>query len=130
MALAMEFADEAREGHTRGRTRHGLAFAAFTPFGPRAGVADPTHLLRRPGDRPRGGCPDGRALRIGRGMHVDGTGPRWVPLPPPHPAGLDQAGIVTAINIAARQLPTSLHRPIGTGDTARNTPIWATGRCW
>lgn len=63
-------------------------------------------------------------LRIRPGMHVDGNWPglgvaagvaRLLELPP------EQA--MTAINIAACQLPASLYLPITTGDNARNTYI-------
>jgi 2-methylcitrate dehydratase PrpD len=63
-------------------------------------------------------------LRIRPGMHVDGN---WPGLGVAAAVGrlleLSPQGTMTAINIAACQLPASLYLPITTGDNARNTYI-------
>lgn len=121
MALAMGACwDEACEGHARAHGRPGVA--ALAALWPRVSELDLDHLLRALVIGYEVGARMGALLRIGLGMHVDGN---WPALGAAAAAasglGLDQAGIVTAINIAACQLPTSLYRPIETGDTARNT---------
>jgi 2-methylcitrate dehydratase PrpD len=64
----------------------------------------------------------GALLRIAPGMHVDAY---WPSLGAAAAAAsalqLNAQQTLTAIHIAACQLPTSLYRPIQTGDTARNT---------
>ena len=63
-------------------------------------------------------------LRIRPGMHVDGNWPGLgVAAAVARLLGLPAERTLTAINIAACQLPTSLYLPITTGDNARNTYI-------
>lgn len=68
------------------------------------------------------GARAGAWLRIRPGMHVDGNWPALgVAAAVAHLLGLDGAGIVHAIDIAACQLPTSLYLPVRAGCNARNT---------
>ena len=63
-------------------------------------------------------------LRIKPGMHVDGNWPGLgVAAAIAKLLALNKTQAVTAINIAACQLPASLYLPITTGDNARNTYI-------
>jgi len=68
------------------------------------------------------GARAGAWLRIRPGMHVDGNWPSLgAAAAVAHLLGLDSAGIVRAVDIAACQLPTSLYLPVRAGCTARNT---------
>lgn len=68
------------------------------------------------------GARAGAWLRIRAGMHVDGNWPALgVAAAAAHMLGLDSAGIVRAVDIAACQLPTSLYLPVRAGCNARNT---------
>jgi 2-methylcitrate dehydratase PrpD len=61
-------------------------------------------------------------LRIRPGMHVDGNWPGLgVAVAVSHLLKLSTAQTITALNIAACQLPASLYLPIKTGHNARNT---------
>lgn len=121
MALAMGACwDEACEGHAGAHGRPGVAaLAAIWPS-----VLDTSlgELLRAVVVGYEVGARMGAALRIAPGMHVDAN---WPSLGAAAAAaclsGLDPPGIVDAVGVAACQLPTSLYRPIETGDTARNT---------
>lgn len=112
--------DEACEGHAGAHGRPGIAaLGAIWP-----GVADMSlaELLRAVVVGYEVGARMGAALRIAPGMHVDAN---WPSLGAAAAAacalGLDPDRIVTAVGIAACQLPASLYRPVETGDTARNT---------
>lgn len=121
VALAMGACwDEACEGHARAHGRPGVAaLSAIWPY-----VAELTwdRLIRALVVGYEVGARMGALLRIGPGMHVDAN---WPSLGAAAAAacamGLDSDRIMTAVNIAACQLPLSLYRPIETGDTARNT---------
>lgn len=70
------------------------------------------------------GARAGGWLRIRPGMHVDGNWPGLgVAAAVSALMGLGPESVMTAINIAACQLPASLYLPIRTGDNARNTYI-------
>lgn len=70
------------------------------------------------------GARAGGWLRIRPGMHVDGNWPGLgVAAAVSRLLGLSAEATLTAINIAACQLPASLYLPIRTGDNARNTYI-------
>jgi 2-methylcitrate dehydratase PrpD len=70
------------------------------------------------------GARAGGWLRIRPGMHVDGNWPGLgVAAAVSRLLGLSADTTLTAINIAACQLPASLYLPIKTGDNARNTYI-------
>ena len=121
MALAMGACwDEACEGHARAHGRPGVAvLAALWPH-----VSELTwdQFVRALVVGYEVGARMGAVLRIGPGMHVDAN---WPSLGAAAAAacalGLDSEHILTAVNIAACQLPLSLYRPITTGDSARNT---------
>src|SRR2546423_1590435 len=68
------------------------------------------------------GARAGGWLRIKPGMHVDGNWPGvGVAAAVSRLFGLSADATLTAMNIAACQLPASLYLPIKTGDNARNT---------
>jgi 2-methylcitrate dehydratase PrpD len=70
------------------------------------------------------GARAGGWLRIRPGMHVDGNWPGLgVAAAVSRLLGVSAEATLTAINIAACQLPASLYLPIKTGDNARNTYI-------
>lgn len=70
------------------------------------------------------GARAGGWLRIRPGMHVDGNWPGLgVAAAVSRLLGLSAEATLTAMNIAACQLPASLYLPIKTGDNARNTYI-------
>lgn len=70
------------------------------------------------------GARAGIAMRIRRGLHVDGT---WGVLGATAAAaellGLSPERTVAALGIAASQISTSLYRPVAAGVTARNTYV-------
>lgn len=121
MALTMGACwDEACEGHAGAHGRPGVAaLGALWPSVLELSLAD---LLRAVVVGYEVGARMGAALRIAPGMHVDAN---WPSLGAAAAAacalGLDPERIVTAVGIAACQLPSSLYRPVETGDTARNT---------
>ncbi|MFD0668723.1 MmgE/PrpD family protein [Ramlibacter sp. MAHUQ-53] len=112
--------DEACEGHAGAHGRPGVAaLAALLPVagGLRWGEFRRALLVGY-----EVGARMGAALRIRRGMHVDGNWPALGAAAAVATAmGLDDAGVATAIRLAACQMPLSLYRPVQTGDTARNT---------
>ena len=121
MALTMGACwDEACEGHAGAHGRPGVAaLGAIWPS-----VPDLTweQMIRAVVVGYEVGARAGAALRMATGEHVDGN---WPALGAAAAAacamGLKAPGPLTAINVAACQLPTSLYRPVQTGDTARNT---------
>ena len=121
MAFAMAACwDEACEGHARAHGRPGVAaLAAIWPWVPQLNWGQ---LVRALVLGYEVGARMGALLRIAPGMHVDGN---WPSLGAAAAAAsalqLNPQQTLTAIHIAACQLPTSLYRPIQTGDTARNT---------
>jgi 2-methylcitrate dehydratase PrpD len=121
MALTMAACwDEACEGHAGAHGRPGIAaIGAIWPS-----VLDLTlgEFLRAAVVGYEVGARMGAALRIGPGMHVDANWPSLGAAAAAAAAlGLDAERVVTAVGIAACQLPTSLYRPVDTGDDARNT---------
>lgn len=73
------------------------------------------------------GARAGAWLRIRPGMHVDANWPALgVAAAVAHLLGLDARDGMTAVNIAACQLPTSLYLPVAGGHTARNTYLGQT----
>lgn len=121
MALTMGACwDEACEGHAGAHGRPGVAaLGALWPSVTQMTLGD---VVRATVVGYEVGARMGAALRISAGMHVDAN---WPSLGAAAAAacalGLDPGGIVTAVGIAACQLPASLYRPVATGDTARNT---------
>ena len=121
MALAMAACwDEACEGHAGAHGRPGVAaLAAVWPWVHRLNWGQ---LLRAVVMGYEVGARMGAIMRIAPGMHVDAN---WPSLGSAAAASsvlvLDAQHTLSAILIAACQLPTSLYRPIQTGDTARNT---------
>jgi len=121
MAFAMAACwDEACEGHARAHGRPGVAaLAAIWPWVHQLNWGQLMHALVLGYEV---GARMGALLRIAPGMHVDGN---WPSLGGAAAAAsalqLNTQQTLTAIHIAACQLPTSLYRPIQTGDTARNT---------
>lgn len=121
MALTMGACwDEACEGHAGAHGRPGVA--ALGAIWPSVLQLTWAQMIRAVVVGYEVGARAGAALRVGPGMHVDGN---WPALGAAAAAacalGLDSDGLLTAINIAACQLPASLYRPVQTGDTARNT---------
>jgi 2-methylcitrate dehydratase PrpD len=121
MAFAMAACwDEACEGHARAHGRPGVAaLAAIWPWAHQLNWGQLLHALVLGYEV---GARMGALLRIAPGMHVDAN---WPSLGSAAAAAsalqLSAPQTLTAIHIAACQLPTSLYRPIQTGDTARNT---------
>lgn len=121
MALTMGACwDEACEGHAGAHGRPGVAaLGALWPSVPEMTIGE---CLRAVVIGYEVGARMGAVLRIAPGMHVDAN---WPSLGAAAAAacalGLDPDGIVTAVGIAACQLPASLYRPVRTGDSARNT---------
>ena len=121
MAFAMAACwDEACEGHARAHGRPGVAaLAAIWPWVDQLNWGQLLHALVMGYEV---GARMGALLRIAPGMHVDAN---WPSLGAAAAAAsalqLSAQQTLTAIHIAACQLPTSLYRPIQTGDTARNT---------
>ncbi|MBL8379003.1 MAG: MmgE/PrpD family protein [Burkholderiales bacterium] len=114
--------DEACEGHALAHGRPGVpAVAALLPLAVSSArgldaTVDALALAYEVGARA------GAWLRIRPGMHVDGNWPALgVAAGAARLLGLDEEGIVRAIDIAACQLATSLYLPVATGKTARNT---------
>jgi 2-methylcitrate dehydratase PrpD len=110
----------------------GLAYAHGRPALPVIGALLPLHdkntsletLLRSLVLGYEVGARAGGWLRIRPGMHVDGNWPGLgAAAAVSRLLGLQHEEILTAINIAACQLPASLYLPISTGDNARNTYI-------
>jgi 2-methylcitrate dehydratase PrpD len=121
MAFAMAACwDEACEGHARAHGRPGVA--ALAAIWPWVHQLNWGQLLNAFVLGYEVGARMGALLRIAPGMHVDGN---WPSLGAAAAAAsalqLNAQQTLTAIHIAACQLPTSLYRPIQTGDTARNT---------
>lgn len=112
--------DEACEGHAGAHGRPGVAaLGAIWPLVLHMDLGD---VLRATVVGYEVGARMGSALRIAPGMHVDANWPALAAAAAAACAmSLDPERIVTAIGIAACQLPASLYRPIDTGDTARNT---------
>lgn len=121
MALAMGACwDEACEGHAGAHGRPGIA--ALGALWPSVLGLSLGEFLRATVVGYEVGARMGAALRIAPGMHVDANWPSLgAAAAAACAAGLDAERIVTAVGIAACQLPTSLYRPVETGDTARNT---------
>ena len=121
MAFAMAACwDEACEGHARAHGRPGVAaLAAIWPWVHQLNGGQLCQALVLGYEV---GARMGALLRIAPGMHVDAY---WPSLGAAAAAAsalqLNAQQTLTAIHIAACQLPTSLYRPIQTGDTARNT---------
>ena len=121
MAFAMAACwDEACEGHARAHGRPGVAaLAAIWPWVHQLSIGQLCKALVLGYEV---GARMGALLRIAPGMHVDAY---WPSLGAAAAAAsalqLNAQQTLTAIHIAACQLPTSLYRPIQTGDTARNT---------
>ena len=121
MAFAMAACwDEACEGHARAHGRPGVAaLAAIWPWVHQLNWGQLLNALVLGYEV---GARMGALLRIAPGMHVDGN---WPSLGSAAAAAsalqLNAEQTLTAIHIAACQLPTSLYRPIQTGDTARTT---------
>ena len=112
--------DEACEGHALAHGRPGVAaLAALLPLSRELSWDEFRRALLVGYEV---GARMGAVLRIRAGMHVDGN---WPALGAAAAAacamGLDDAQVLTAVQIAACQLPLSLYRPVQTGDTARNT---------
>ncbi|VTU13875.1 MmgE/PrpD family protein [Variovorax sp. SRS16] len=114
--------DEACEGHALAHGRPGVPLiAALWPLALQraatlAQFVDAFVLGYEVGARA------GAWLRIRPGMHVDANWPALgVAAGVARLLGLDAAGIVQAIDIAACQLATSLYLPVASGRTARNT---------
>ena len=114
--------DEACEGHAYAHGRPGVpAVAALLPLAVASergldATTDALALAYEVGARAGGW------LRIRPGMHVDGNWPALgVAAGVARLLGLGAEGIVTAIDIAACQLPSSLYLPVTQGKTARNT---------
>lgn len=121
MALTMGACwDEACEGHAGAHGRPGVA--ALGALWPSVLELTWAQMVRALVVGYEVGARAGAALRIAPGMHVDGN---WPALGAAAAAAcaldLDSAGVLGAVNIAACQLPTTLYRPVQTGDTARNT---------
>lgn len=121
MALTMGACwDEACEGHAGAHGRPGVA--ALGAVWPSVLQMTWEQMIRAVVVGYEVGARAGAALRIAPGMHVDGN---WPALGAAAAAGcalgLDSQAVLTAVNIAACQLPTSLYRPVQTGDTVRNT---------
>lgn len=121
MALTMGACwDEACEGHAGAHGRPGIA--ALGAIWPSVLDMNLGEFLRATVLGYEVGARMGAALRIAPGMHVDAN---WPSLGGAAAAacasGLDPERILTAVGIAACQLPMSLYRPVSTGDTARNT---------
>jgi len=121
MAFAMAACwNEACEGHARAHGRPGVAaLAAIWPWVHQLTLGEMKQALVLGYEV---GARMGALLRIAPGMHVDAY---WPALGAAAAAAsalqLNAQQTLTAIHIAACQLPTSLYRPIQTGDTARNT---------
>lgn len=111
----------------------GLAYAHGRPALPIVGALLPLAVLRNASldEALRSlvagyevGARMGGWLRIRPGMHVDGNWPGLgVAAAVSRLLGHSAETTLTAINIAACQLPASLYLPIRTGDNARNTYI-------
>jgi len=121
MAFAMAACwNEACEGHARAHGRPGVAaLAAIWPWVHQLTLGEMNQALVLGYEV---GARMGALLRIAPGMHVDAY---WPSLGAAAAAAsalqLNAQQTLTAIHIAACQLPSSLYRPIQTGDTARNT---------
>jgi len=121
MALTMGACwDEACEGHAGAHGRPGVAaLGSIWPgiLGMTLGEAIRATLIGY-----EIGARMGALLQVAPGMHVDANWPSLGAAAAAASAlGLDPEGIVTAVGIAACQLPASLYRPVQTGATARNT---------
>jgi len=114
--------DEACEGHALAHGRPGAALiAALLPLA----LTRDTRLgplLAALSAGYETGARAGAWLRIRPGMHVDANWPALgVAAGVAHLLGLDGDDAMTAVNIAACQLPTSLYLPVSAGSVARNT---------
>lgn len=70
------------------------------------------------------GARAGIAMRIRRGLHVDGTwGVLGATAAAAHLLGLTAERATAAVGIAASQISTSLYRPVAAGMTARNSYV-------
>lgn len=121
MVLAMAACwDEACEGHAGAHGRPGVAaLAALLPLASRLSYGE---FLKSFVVGYEVGARFGAALRIRKGMHVDGNWPALgAAAAAAYAIGLPPQGILTAIQIAACQLPVSLYLPVRFGSTARNT---------
>jgi 2-methylcitrate dehydratase PrpD len=113
--------DEACEGLARAHGRPGLApIASVVPLlAERSGSLGDAIAAIRFGYEVGGRF--GEVLRIRPGMHVDATWPTLAAAAAvAHALGLDAAGTLAAIELAACQIPTSLYLPITQGATGRN----------
>lgn len=114
--------DEACEGLARAHGRAGVpALAACLPLawvtGKNLGA-----LLRALVVGYEAGGRLGEAMRIRPGMHVDGTWPCFAAAAAvAHLLGLSAAQALTAIQLAASQMPFSLYAPVKEGASGRNT---------
>ncbi|HEY4374449.1 MAG TPA: MmgE/PrpD family protein [Burkholderiales bacterium] len=114
--------DEACEGHALAHGRPGvpiiaallpLALTRDTRLGPFMDALVAGYEI---------GARAGAWLRIRPGMHVDANWPALgVAAAVAHLLGLDAEDAMSAVNIAACQLPTSLYLPVTAGSVARNT---------
>jgi len=114
--------DEACEGHALAHGRPGvpviaallpLALTRDTRLGPFMDALCAGYEV---------GARAGAWLRIRPGMHVDANWPALgVAAAVAHLLGLEADDAMTAVNIAACQLPTSLYLPVTAGSVARNT---------
>jgi 2-methylcitrate dehydratase PrpD len=114
--------DEACEGHALAHGRPGVpVIAALLPLaltrdmrlGPFLAALSAGYEI---------GARAGAWLRIRPGMHVDANWPALgTAAAVAHLLGMDAEDAMTAVNIAACQLPTSLYLPVASGSVARNT---------
>jgi 2-methylcitrate dehydratase PrpD len=114
--------DEACEGHALAHGRPGVpVIAALLPLAlTRDARLGPFLAALCAGYEV--GARAGAWLRIRPGMHVDANWPALgVAAAVAHLLGLDAEDGMTAVNIAACQLPTSLYLPVTSGSLARNT---------
>ncbi len=114
--------DEACEGLARSHGRPGIpAIAAGLPLAVANGASF-ADLLRAVVTGYETGGRLGEVMRIRPGMHVDAT---WSCMDAAATAarliGLDAAGTIAAIDLAACQMPASLYLPVRQGMTGRNT---------
>lgn len=113
--------DEACEGLARAHGRPGVAaVAAVLPLvAYRGGTLGEALTAVRFGYEIGGRL--GEVLRIKPGMHVDATWPSMGAAAGAAAAiGLDDLGVLDAINLAACQTPASLYLPVAHGATGRN----------